>query len=181
MGDLAGIDIGYRLRQQLDESAYDIRSTYVSDRLVEMGRLGQKTGAGFYDYKPGDRTPIASPITGKLIAEAAGKFGIKQREISDEEIIERCFFSLFNTGCNVLEEGMAYRASDIDTVYINGYGFPAWRGGPMYWAENAIGLDKVLQRIREFADLHGERWWTPSPLLERLVAQGGSLRDIKNS
>lgn len=177
MGDLAGIDIGYRLRQQLDESEYDVRATYVADRLVEMERLGQKTGAGFYDYEPGNRTPIPSPITTDLIAEAAEKFGFEQREISDEEIIERCFFSMCNTGLNILNEGMAYRASDIDIVYINGYGFPAWRGGPMYWAENAIGLDKMLARIREFAEVHGDRWWQPSPLLEELVASGDSLRD----
>lgn len=181
MGDLAGMDIGYRLRQQLDESQYDVRSTYVADQLVEMGRLGQKTGAGFYDYEAGNRTPIPSDVTRKVIAEAAEKFGIEQREISDEEIIERCFYSLFNIGCDVLDEGMAYRASDIDIVYINGYGFPAWRGGPMHWAEHWVGLDKVLDRIREFADVHGDRWWKPSPLLERLVANGGSLKDVGNS
>lgn len=181
MGDLAGIDIGYRLREQLDESQYDVRATYVADKLVEMGRLGQKTGAGVYDYEPGNRTPIPSDVTKKLIAEAAEKFGIEQRQISDEEIIERCFYSLFNIGCDVLDEGMAYRASDIDIVYINGYGFPAWRGGPMHWAEHGVGLEKVLNRIREFADMHGDRWWKPSPLLERLVAEGGSLKDIRNS
>lgn len=180
MGDMAGLDIGYRLREQLDESEYDVRAVYVYDRLVEMGRLGQKTGAGVYDYEPGNRMPIPSPITAELIAEAAKKFDIEQREISDEEIIERCFYSLFNIGCDVLHEGMAYRASDIDIVYINGYGFPAWRGGPMYWAENAVGLEKVLNRMREFAELHGAKYWTPSPLLEKLVADGGSLRDVKN-
>lgn len=180
MADMAGLDIGTRLREQLDESQYDVRASFLYDQLVGMGRLGQKTGAGVYDYEPGNRTPIPSPITEKLIAEAAEKFGIEQREISDEEVVERCFYSLFNVGCDVLHEGMAYRASDIDTVYINGYGFPAWRGGPMYWAENSVGLDKVLDRIREFAQLHGERYWRPSPLLEQLVADGGSLRDIQN-
>lgn len=179
MVDLAGIDIGYRLREQLDESAYDVRATYVSDRLVEMGRLGQKTQAGTYDYEPGNRTPIPSPVTAKLIAEAADKFGIEQRAIADEEIIERCFYSLFNIGCDVLDEGMAYRASDIDIVYINGYGFPAWRGGPMYWAEHAVGLERVLERIQDFSEIHGERWWQPSPLLKRLVAGGGSLRELE--
>jgi 3-hydroxyacyl-CoA dehydrogenase len=178
MADMAGLDIAYRMREELDESAYDVRATYVHDRLVEMGRLGQKTGAGVYDYEPGNRTPIPSPITEKLIAEAAEKYGIEQREITDDEIIERCFYSLFNIGCDVMHEGMAYRASDIDIVYINGYGFPAWRGGPMYWAEHEIGLARVLDRIHEFAELHGERYWRPSPLLERLVTDGGSLRDI---
>jgi 3-hydroxyacyl-CoA dehydrogenase len=105
---------------------------------------------------------------------------IEQREISDEEIVERCFYSLFNVGCDVLHEGMAYRASDIDIVYINGYGFPAWRGGPMYWGENEIGLERILNRMREFADLHGEQYWRPSPLLEQLVAEGGSLKDVQN-
>lgn len=180
MADMAGLDIGYRMRENLDESEYDVESAYLYDKLVEMGRLGQKTGAGVYDYKPGDRTPIPSPITDKLIAEAAEKYRIEQREISDEEIIERCFYALVNTGCDVLHEGMAYRASDIDVVYINGYGFPAWRGGPMYWAEHAVGLDKVLARIREFAEVHGGENWQPSPLLERLVAEGGSLADIEN-
>jgi len=180
MADMAGLDIGTRLREQMDESEYDVRASYLYDQLVGMGRLGQKTGAGVYDYEPGNRTPIPSPITEKLIAEAAEKYGIEQREITDEEIVERCFYSLFNVGCDVLHEGMAYRASDIDIVYINGYGFPAWRGGPMYWGENEVGLDRVLDRIREFAELHGERYWRLSPLLERLVADGGSLRDIQN-
>jgi 3-hydroxyacyl-CoA dehydrogenase len=180
MADMAGLDIGYSMRQELDESEYDVRAAYVYDRLVELGRHGQKTSAGVYDYEPGNRTPIPSPITKKLIAEAAEKFGIEPREITDEEIVERCFYSMFNIGCDVLHEGMAYRASDIDTVYINGFGFPAWRGGPMYWAENTVGLDRVLERIREFAKLHGERYWQPSPLLERLVADGGSLKDIRN-
>ena len=180
MADMAGLDIGTRLREQMDESEYDVRATFLYDQLVGMGRLGQKTGAGVYDYEPGNRIPIPSPITEKLVVEAAEKYGIEQRKITDEEIIERCFYSLFNVGCDVLHEGMAYRASDIDIVYINGYGFPAWRGGPMYWAEHSVGLDRVLDRIREFAELHGERYWRPSPLLERLVADGGSLRDIQN-
>ena len=180
MGDLAGLDIGYAMRQNLEPGDYDERASYVYDQLVELGRCGQKTGGGVYDYEPGSRTPIPSPITQKLIAQAAEKFGIQQREISDEEIVERCFLSMFNIGCDVLDEGMAYRASDIDIVYLNGYGFPAWRGGPMYWAENTIGLKQALNRINEFAELHGKEHWTPSPLLERLVAEGGSLGDVKN-
>ena len=180
MGDMAGLDIGYYMRQNLNEGDYDVRTSFVYDALVEMGRYGQKTGAGFYDYEPGNRDPIPSPITQKLIKQAAEKFGIEQREISDEEIVERCFLSLFNIGCHVLEEGMAYRASDIDIVYINGYGFPAWRGGPMYWAEHTIGLEAALNRINQFADRYGRENWTPAPMLERLVAEGGSLRDIQN-
>ena len=179
MGDMAGLDIGYYMRQNLNEGEYDVRTSYVYDALVEMGRCGQKTGAGVYDYEPGNRNPIPSPITGKLILQAAEKFGILQREISDEEIVERCFLSLFNIGCHVLDEGKAYRASDIDIVYINGYGFPAWRGGPMYWAEHTIGLKAALNRINQFAELYGREHWTPAPMLERLVAVGGSLRDIR--
>ncbi|MBT8100411.1 MAG: 3-hydroxyacyl-CoA dehydrogenase family protein [Gammaproteobacteria bacterium] len=178
MADLAGLDIGYRMRQAMDKSEYDERSAYLYDRLVEMGRLGQKTGAGVYDYKPGDRTPIPSPVTKKILEEAAEKFDLKHRDISDDEVIERCFYAMVNIGCDILDEGMAYRASDIDIVYIYGYGFPAWRGGPMYWAENDIGLERLLDRIRAFAKIHGEEHWTPSPLLERLVADGGSLRDV---
>ena len=180
MGDMAGLDIGYYMRQNLNEGDYDVRTSFVYDALVEMGRYGQKTGAGVYDYEPGNRDPIPSPITQKLIKQAAEKFGIEQREISDEEIVERCFLSLFNIGCHVLEEGMAYRASDIDIVYINGYGFPAWRGCPMYWAEHTIGLEAALNRINQFADRYGRENWTPAPMLERLVAEGGSLRDIQN-
>jgi 3-hydroxyacyl-CoA dehydrogenase len=178
MGDLAGLDIGYRLRQQLDKSQYDERSTYVADKLVEMDRLGQKTGAGIYDYKPGDRTPHPSNITQKLIEEAAEKFGITRRTISNEEIIERCFFAMVNIGCDILDEGIAYRSSDVDIVYINGYGFPAYRGGPMHWAEHSVGLPKMLGRIEDFAKVHGERWWTPSPLLKKLVAEGKGFGDL---
>lgn len=178
MGDLAGLDIGYRLRQQLDKNQYDERSTYVADRLVEMGRLGQKTGAGIYDYAPGDRTPQPSDVTQKLIEEAAEKFGIQRRSISDEEIIERCFFAMVNIGCDILDEGIAYRASDIDIVYINGYGFPPYRGGPMHWAEHSVGLAKMLARIEDFAQSHGERWWKPSPLLQKLVADGKGFGDL---
>ena len=94
--------------------------------------------------------------------------------------MERCFYSMVNVGFDILQEGIAYRASDIDTVYINGYGFPAWRGGPMFWAENDIGLEKLLERTKEFAKIHGEKYWKPSPLLEKLVSEGGSLRDIQN-
>ena len=181
MADMAGLDIGYRMRQAMDKSEIDEQSAYMYDRLVEMGRLGQKTGAGVYDYKEGDRTPIPSPVTKKILEEAAEKFNLEYRDISDEEVIERCFYSMVNIGCDILHEGMAYRASDIDTVYINGYGFPAWRGGPMYWAENAVGLDRILERIREFAEIHGDKNWKPSPLLERLVADGGSLHDVQNT
>jgi len=180
MADMAGLDIGYRLREAMDESEYDVEAAFLYDQLVEMDRLGQKTGAGVYDYEPGNRTPIPSPVTTRILEEARDKFSIEPREIADEEIIERCFYAMFNIGCDILEEGMAFRASDVDVVYINGYGFPAWRGGPMYWGENAVGLEKILERIRMLAEIHGADQWTASPLLERLVAEGGRLSDIQN-
>ncbi len=180
MADLAGLDIGYLKRQSMDPSKIDQKSAFLYDKLYELGRHGQKTGAGVYDYKPGDRTPIPSDVTKNLLKEASEKFNLQYREISDEEIMERCFYSMVNVGFDILQEGIAYRASDIDTVYINGYGFPAWRGGPMFWAENDIGLEKLLKRTKEFAKIHGEKYWKPSPLLEKLVSEGGSLRDIQN-
>ncbi|WNG46091.1 3-hydroxyacyl-CoA dehydrogenase [Archangium minus] len=172
MFDLAGLDIGYKSRKDREPGTFDVKSGAVADKLVEMGRLGQKTKAGFYDYESGQRTPIPSDVVAKVIEETAAQYGIKRREISEQEILERCFLAMVNIGCEVLREGIAYRASDIDIVYLYGYGFPAHRGGPMFWAEHELGLPKALERIREYARQHGPRWWTPSPLLERLVAEG---------
>ncbi|WNG35662.1 3-hydroxyacyl-CoA dehydrogenase [Archangium violaceum] len=172
MFDLAGLDIGYKSRKDREPGTFDVKSGAVADKLVEMGRLGQKTKAGFYDYEAGQRTPIPSDVVAKVIEETAAQYGIKRRELSEQEILERCFLAMVNIGCEVLREGIAYRASDIDIVYLYGYGFPAHRGGPMFWAEHELGLPKALERIREYARQHGPRWWTPSPLLERLVAEG---------
>ncbi|WP_114393740.1 3-hydroxyacyl-CoA dehydrogenase NAD-binding domain-containing protein [Oleisolibacter albus] len=178
MMDLAGLDIGYKSRQDRDPESFDPRSGRLGDLLVEAGRLGQKTSAGVYDYVPGDRTPKPSAVTAGLIAQAAAEVGLPQRTIGDQEIVERCFLALFNIGCEVLREGMAYRAGDIDIVYLYGYGFPAYRGGPMFWAEHEIGLPAALEKIRHYAQTYGARWWTPSPLLERLVAEGKGLKDL---
>ncbi|QRK05016.1 enoyl-CoA hydratase/isomerase family protein [Archangium violaceum] len=172
MFDLAGLDIGYKSRKDREPGTFDVKSGAVADKLVEMGRLGQKTKAGFYDYEAGQRTPIPSDVVARVIEETAAQYGIKRRELSEQEILERCFLAMVNIGCEVLREGIAYRASDIDIVYLYGYGFPAHRGGPMFWAEHELGLPKALERIREYARQHGPRWWTPSPLLERLVAEG---------
>jgi 3-hydroxyacyl-CoA dehydrogenase len=171
MADLAGLDVGYRSRKDLDPSAYDGRATRVADLLVEMGRNGQKTNAGYYDYAAGDRTPKPSPLVADLIEKTARELGIERRTIDDAEIVERCFLPMMNVGCDILEEGIAYRASDIDIVYINGYGFPPYRGGPMFWAEHEVGLAKSLEKIRAIGRHVGERWVRPSPLLERLVAE----------
>ncbi len=178
MMDLAGLDIGYKSRKDREPGSFDPRSGRVADLLVEAGRLGQKTQAGIYDYAPGDRTPRPSEVTAGFIKQAAQEFGLPQRTFTDQEIVERCFLALFNIGCEVLREGMAYRASDIDITYLYGYGFPAYRGGPMFWAENEVGLANALEKIRGYAETYGARWWTPSPLLERLVAEGKRLKDL---
>ncbi|MGH8286600.1 MAG: 3-hydroxyacyl-CoA dehydrogenase NAD-binding domain-containing protein, partial [Steroidobacteraceae bacterium] len=147
VGDLAGLDVGYRSRKDRDPSTYDTRATRVADRLVEMGRLGQKANAGYYDYAEGDRTPRPSVLVAQLIEEVAHEQGIRRRTVGADEIVERCFLPMVNVGCEILEEGIAYRASDVDIVYLNGYGFPAYRGGPMFWAEHE-GLATALEKIR---------------------------------
>jgi 3-hydroxyacyl-CoA dehydrogenase len=172
MGDLAGLDIGYKSRKDRDPSSYDVRSAKLGDALVEAGRLGQKTNGGFYDYAPGDRTPKPSPVVEEMLAKIAKEIGFTQRTFTDQEIVERCLLPLMNVGCDVLDEGVAYRASDIDIVYLYGYGFPAYRGGPMFWAEHEVGLAKALEKIRDYSKVVGERWTKPSALLERLVSEG---------
>lgn len=168
MGDMAGLDISWaaRKRQAATRPAH-LRYCYIADRICEAGRLGQKTGAGFYRYDEGSRAPIPDPEVQQIIEQCAEESGIKRRRISDEEIIERTIFALVNEGARILEEGVAQRGSDIDVIYVNGYGFPSYLGGPMFYADT-VGLDRVLERIREFQREHGELW-THAPLLERLV------------
>ncbi len=178
VSDLAGLDVGYKSRKDRDPSTYDGRAARVPDRLVEAGRLGQKTSAGFYDYAPGERTPRPSPVTAAFYDEVAADLGIARRSISSDEIIDRCFLPLVNVGCELLRNKIAYRASDIDVVYIYGYGFPAYRGGPMYWAEHEVGLPAALDKIRRFSEMTGEEWLTPSPLLEELVAKGAGFASL---
>jgi len=175
MSDLAGLDIGYKSRKDRDPSTFDGRVTKSADMLVEMGRLGQKTQAGYYDYKPGDRTPIPSLVTKEIIEKVSKELGIDRRAISDEEILERVMLSLMNVGCEVLREGVAYRSSDIDVVYLYGYGFPAYRGGPMFWAENEVGLKNALEKLKKYAD---GKWLKISPLLEQLVAEGKGFASV---
>ena len=170
--DLAGLDIGWEGRKRLAATRpKGQRYSHIADRICEMGRFGQKTGRGYYIYQAGSRSPTPDSEIEALIVERAGEAGIARRRITDEEIVDRTMLALVNEGARILEEGIAQRASDIDVIYVYGYGFPAWRGGPMWWADSR-GLDKVLARIREFEKAHGE-FWKPAPLLERLAKEGG--------
>lgn len=184
MGDLAGIDVGARVRAERRGAGMlpaDPRYGAVHDRLADLGRLGQKTGRGVYRYAEGSRRAQPDPEVTALIASLAEDLGVGQREIDDKEILERCLFPLVNEGLRILEEGIALRASDIDVVWVYGYGFPAWRGGPLHWIEEAVGLPYLLERLRLYATLLGNEYgyWTPAPLLERLVAEGGRLADYR--
>ena len=176
VGDLAGLDIGYAIRQRRYREKPDVRYPRIADRVVELGRLGQKTGKGWYRYEPGDRTPQVDPEVEALIDGYRKELGITPRAISDEEIVQRCIFALVNEGARILQEGIAQRASDIDVVYLTGYGFPAWRGGPMYFAESA-GLRNVVQAMQRFAALPGADavFWQPAPLLAERAASGRRL------
>jgi 3-hydroxyacyl-CoA dehydrogenase len=179
MSDMAGLDVGWRIRKrQLKEQGptNERYSGTVSDRICELGRYGQKTGAGYYRYEKGDRTPRPDPEVEKLILEVAKEKGIRRREISDDEILKRCLYALVNEGARILEEGIALRPVDIDIVYVAGYGFPPYRGGPMFWADEQ-GLANVLADIRKFHAEHGAAW-EPAPLIERLVKDGKSFRDM---
>ncbi len=166
--DLAGIDVGWRIRKEQPKPPPGERySGAVADRLAEMGRFGQKTGAGFYKYEAGSRAPIPDPAVDAVIEAVAKELGIARRPVSDEEIFERCLYSMINEGAKILDEGIALRASDIDTVWINGYGFPPHRGGPMFYADT-VGLAKIDAKLKELQAKHGPVW-KPSALLEKLA------------
>jgi 3-hydroxyacyl-CoA dehydrogenase len=180
MSDLAGLDVGYKSRKDRDPATFDGRVTRSADLLVEMGRLGQKTQAGYYDYAPGDRTPRPSPVVAEIIEKVSREYGIVRRKFSDEEIVERCLLALMNVGCEVLREAVAYRSSDIDVVYLYGYGFPAYRGGPMFWAENEVGLKNALQKLQKYSAQSAGKWLQVSPLLEQLVAEGKGFASLGN-
>jgi 3-hydroxyacyl-CoA dehydrogenase len=146
----------------------------IADLICEKGRFGQKTGAGYYRYEKGSRAPIPDPeIEALIVAESRDK-GVERRDISDEEIVERLLYALVNEAAAILDEGIAQRASDIDVIYAFGYGFPSYRGGPMFYAD-LVGLDKVLKSIRRFADNPLGVHWKPAKLLETLAAQGGTF------
>ena len=175
MGDLAGLDIGWATRKRKAAEAGVEMKPIVADKLCEAGRFGQKTGAGWYRYEAGNRTPLPDSVTEQLIADYRAAHGITPRKIGDEEIVERCIFALVNEGARILEEGIAARASDIDLVYLNGYGFPLHRGGPMLYADT-VGLPQVVRSLRRFAAEPGaDAAWQPAPLLVRLAEEGRSF------
>jgi 3-hydroxyacyl-CoA dehydrogenase len=176
MGDLAGNDIGWAIRKRRYVEKPGMKYSASADRLCELGRYGQKTGAGWYDYVPGKRDAIPSPVVDDLLAKHRESMGAKKRDISDEEIVHRLVFSLVNEAAHLLEEGIAQRASDVDMVYLTGYGFPIWRGGPMCYADT-LGLFNVVQAMNRFAKnpMDDGAFWTPAPLLARLVAEGKSF------
>jgi len=175
MSDMAGNDVGWQARKVELENDPTIKKT-LRDRLCEMGRFGQKAGAGWYFYPPGTRDAVPDPIVDKMITDAMAEEGITPRKFSDQEIVERCIYALINEGARIVEEGFASRASDIDVVYLYGYGFPAFRGGPMNYA-NEVGLYNVARRMREFAAEPGadKKFWTPAPLIEKLIKEGKSF------
>ena len=177
--DMAGNDVGYPTRKaQMATRPSDRRWNDIILKLVEMGRLGQKSGQGWYRYEAGDRRPQRDPELEAWIVAESARMGITRRPIGEEEILERCLYGMVNEGARLLEHGIALRPSDIDIVYLTGYGFPAAQGGPMYMADR-IGLPKVLAAIHRLHAEHGF-WWQPAPLLERLVAEGRRFADLSS-
>ncbi len=171
MADLAGNDIGWAIRKRRYVEKPEISYSKTADLLCEMGRYGQKTGAGWYDYKPGDRKAYPNEQVDAMIVAHSAELGVTRRKISDQEIVERLVYALVNEAANILEEGIALRASDIDMVYLTGYGFPLFRGGPMFYADT-VGLPNVLAAINKYASGHHGEAWKPAPLLVRLAAEG---------
>jgi 3-hydroxyacyl-CoA dehydrogenase len=173
MGDLAGNDVGWFIRKRRYIEKPNLRYSKTADLLCEMGRYGQKTSAGWYDYKEGDRTPYPSPVVDDMLTAERARLGITPRQVSDEEIVNRLLLALVNEGAQLLDEGIAMRASDIDTIYLTGYGFARFRGGPMFHAD-MIGLPKVVEIMNGFAANPNAdpEFWKPAPLLARLASEG---------
>ena len=180
MSDLAGNDISWAIRKRHYAEKGKPAHPHIGDRLCELGRFGQKTGAGWYDYRPGDRTPQPNADVNDLIVRHSQELGITRRKIDNTEIVERLVYSLINEGAKVLEDRIAQRASDIDLVYVNGYGFPPWRGGPMFYAD-LVGLSEVVNSIKRFSRLPNAQPWAPAPLLTRLADASESFSSFDNS
>ncbi len=171
VGDLAGLDIGWAIRKrQAAARPKSERYCAIPDRVCELGRFGQKTGAGWYRYEPGSRRPVRDPVIEELIVNYSKERGIERRAIGDKEILQRCLYALINEGAKILDEGIAQRASDIDLVYVHGYGFPRYRGGPMFYADT-IGIRNVYDAVCGFRDAHGDAW-KPASLWQRLIEEG---------
>jgi 3-hydroxyacyl-CoA dehydrogenase len=177
VNDMSGLDVSYDTRKRRAAADPNYRGLPIPDRLVEMGRKGQKTGAGWYRYEPGDRTPHVDPEVHRIIKEVAEEHGFEQHSFTDEEILHRLLFSSINEICRILEEGKAIRASDADVMWLNGFGFPRYRGGPMYWADT-IGAMEIYNQIAAWHQRFGDRW-RPSDLLRRTAESGGKLRELK--
>src|SRR5688572_19417864 len=179
VSDLSGLDISYDTRKRRAAADPGYRKLHVPDRLVEMGRKGQKTGAGWYRYEKGDRTPHPDEVVKSVIADVAKEFGIAQRTFTDDEILRRLLLASVNEACKILEEGKAYRASDIDVMWLHGFGFPRYRGGLMFWADT-VGSKAILEQITEWHQRYGDRW-KPSNLLKEIAANNGSFREAKGA
>jgi 3-hydroxyacyl-CoA dehydrogenase len=168
MMDLAGLDVGWLIRKSRGEYAV------IEDALCEAGRFGQKTGKGYFRYETGSRTPIPDPEVEQMIVAASARLGLRRRKLTPLEIVERTAFPMINEGARILEEGIAARPGDIDVIWVYGYGWPAWRGGPMYYADR-LGLAHVRDRLAVFAERSGDETLQPAPLLQRLAAEGRGL------
>jgi 3-hydroxyacyl-CoA dehydrogenase len=176
MYDMAGNDIGWEIRKRRYQERPDFVYSKIADRICEQGRFGQKTGKGFYKYETGNRKPIPDPEVDRIFDAYRAEIGVKKRNISDDEIVERLIYALVNEGAYILEEGIALRASDIDMVYLTGYGFPPYRGGPMFYADS-VGLDKVLKSIEGFQKGYKGEQWKPAPLLVKLAKEGRKFNE----
>jgi len=174
VSDLAGNDVLWYIRKRQYVEHPERVYSKSPDRICELGRFGQKTGAGWYDYKPGERTAIPSDLVTQIVLEESARLGLSRRAISDEEIVQRALYSLINEGARILEEGIALRASDIDVVYLTGYGFPDFRGGPLFYADT-VGLPNILRTMRGFAKGYLPDAWEPATLLQQLAAEGRSF------
>ncbi|WP_417539614.1 3-hydroxyacyl-CoA dehydrogenase NAD-binding domain-containing protein [Marinobacter sp.] len=177
MSDLAGIDVGYRIREERRKAGENVPASWM-DKLAEQGRLGQKTRAGVYKYEEGSRAPVVDPEVEQLIESFRKEQGIVAREVTDQEILERCMYVMVNEGAKILDEGIADRSLDIDVAWIYGYGFPAYRGGPMFWADQ-VGLDTILEAVKNYSNTVGGEQWKPAPLLEKLAAEGRKFSELK--
>ena len=177
MADLAGLDVSWRVRKaQAPTRPAHLRYSPIADRLCERGRHGQKTGAGWYRYEAGSRVPRPDPAVHELIAGVSAELGIPRRAVADDEIVPRCLYPLVNEGAKILDEGIALRASDLDVIWMHGYGFPRYRGGPMFWADR-VGPRTIHDTLSRLRDEHGE-WLEPAPLLKRLAEQGRGFGDL---